>query len=117
MILRATVAGAVINTAANFLLIPRLRQDGAAAASVLSELTVTALLLWYAKDCYRIRASRNYLAGAAVGMRALFQGTSGSVLVVIAVSALCYAVCLLVFRNELLMELIQKLKAHKESGA
>lgn len=127
MILRATVAGAVINTAANFLLIPRLLQDGAAAASVLSELTVTALLLWYAKDCYRIRASRNYLwstgaallvmAGAAVGMRALFQGTSGSVLVVIAVSALCYAVCLLLFRNELLMELIQKLKAHRESGA
>ena len=123
MILRATVAGAVINTAANFLLIPRFRQDGAAAASVLSELTVTALLLWYAKDCYTIRVGRNYLwstgaallvmAGVVLGLSALFRGTSGGVLFVIAAGAVCYAVCLLLFRNELLMELIQKLKRYK----
>lgn len=123
MILRATVAGAVINTAANFLLIPRLRQDGAAAASVLSELTVTALLLWYAKDCYTIRVGRNYLwstgaallvmAGVVLGMSALFRGMSGGVLLVIAAGAVCYVVCLLLFRNELLMELIQKLRMHK----
>lgn len=127
MILRATVAGAVINIAANFLLIPSCRQDGAAAASVLSELAVTALLLWYAKDCYTLRVSRNYMwstggallvmAGVVLGMSALFRGVSGGVLIVITAAVVCYIACLLLFRNELLTELLKKLKVHETGGA
>lgn len=49
MILRATVTGAVVNVCANFALIPVLKQDGAAIASVLSEVVVTTILLVHAK--------------------------------------------------------------------
>lgn len=50
MILRATVTGAVVNVCANFALIPVLKQDGAAIASVLSEVVVTTILLVHAKN-------------------------------------------------------------------
>ena len=56
-LLISTMVGAAINITLNTLLIPRLLQNGAAIASVASELVVTILTLFFAKKALTIRFS------------------------------------------------------------
>lgn len=117
-ILRATVAGAVINAVANFMLIPELKQDGAAIASVVSEVVVTGILLWYARKYYAIAIGRRYagslaaallaMTGTVFVMRSVLKENDWTVLVVIAAAAAVYAAVLVVCRNPLAIELIEK---------
>lgn len=117
-ILHASIAGAIINAVANLLLIPSMKQDGAAIASVLSEVTVTVILLWYARKYYRLTISQNYMwstaaalivmSGVVLGLKALCEGENWVVLPIIAVAAVAYLGCLVLCRNEMVMELIQK---------
>lgn len=118
MILRACIVGAVLNTVVNLLLIPGMKQDGAAIASVLSETAVTVVLLWYARRYYRLTITGNYvfsvtaaLAGMAAAVLALLRWITKDwmVLPVIAAAAVVYFCILLLFRNELMMELVHKL--------
>lgn len=120
MILRATVTGALVNVCANFALIPVLKQDGAAIASVLSELAVTAILLFYARKYYTLRLGRQYLltlAGALAVMTAvvvvmkliLGTGRPWMVLIVIVAAAFSYFVVLTLLRNEVMLEFWKKL--------
>lgn len=120
LILRATIAGAVSNAIANFVLIPSFKQDGAALASVLSELIVTAILLWYARKYYILQIGRSYMVSMLTAL-AFMAGAvkllswkcitqAWMVLLVIAAGALVYFVILLVLRNELLLELIRKIR-------
>ena len=117
MILRACIVGAVLNTVVNLLLIPGMKQDGAAIASVLSETAVTVVLLWYARRYYRLTITGNYvfsvtaaLAGMAAAVLALSRWITKDwmVLPVIAAAAVVYFCILLLFRNELMMELLHK---------
>lgn len=117
-ILHATVAGAVVNAVVNTMLIPAFGQDGAAIASVLSELVVTAVLLWHAGKHYKLTISRNYIgsvAGALLVMavevlvlRHLLGSTPWLVLPMIAVAAVCYLGILILLKNELVLELLHK---------
>ena len=109
--------GAVLNTVVNLLLIPGMKQDGAAIASVLSETAVTVVLLWYARRYYRLTITGNYvfsvtaaLAGMAAAVLALSRWITKDwmVLPVIAAAAVVYFCILLLFRNELMMELLHK---------
>ncbi len=120
-ILAATIAGAVINAAANFMLIPTMQQNGAAIASVLSEAAVTVILIWHARHSYQLHIGRNYIVSEAVavavltgivaGFKSCF-GTQDSVLIVpiIAVGAAGYFLCLILMKNDTLMELTGKVK-------
>jgi O-antigen/teichoic acid export membrane protein len=118
-ILRATIAGAIINAVANLLLIPNLQQNGAAIASVLSEVAVTVILLWHARDCYRLTIGKNYIYSTIAALGILIAAVSGMklllkepwmVLIIIPVAAVLYFGCLLVMRNEAVMELVAKVK-------
>lgn len=120
MILRATIAGAAVNVCANFVLIPMLRQDGAAIASVLSELAVTVILLWHARKFYKLKLGRHYMitVSAALALMALsvfllrllpFRSPK-RVLVFIAAAAVVYFGGLLAFRNEVARELWRKVR-------
>lgn len=124
MILRATIAGAAVNVCANFALIPVLRQDGAAIASVLSELAVTVILLRHAGKFYRLKLGLHYAAttAAALGLmalaviflRALPVDSPNWVLAVITGAAAVYFGGLLVLRNEVAGELWRKLRGMLE---
>lgn len=117
-ILRATIVGAIVNAVINVMLIPTFGQDGAAIASVLSELAVTSVLLWHAGKYYKLTISRNYIgsvAGALLVMAAVVLvlrhlpgSTPWLVLPMIAVAAVCYLGILILFKNELVMELLHK---------
>ena len=119
MILWATIAGAVVNVIANFLLIPTWKQDGAAIASVLSEVAVTGILLWCSKGDYRLKIPGHYMwtlalslalmAGAVVGMKALLGTRPVMVLPMMAVAAVVYFGGLAVMRNEVAEEMKGKI--------
>lgn len=118
MILRATIAGAVINAIANLFLIPGLRQDGAALASVLSEVAVTVILLWHARTYYRLTISRRYVISMTAALVLMTVVTvlllwkwcmeDWMVLPVIAAAAVVYFGSLLLFGNELVVELLHR---------
>lgn len=117
-ILHATIAGAVVNAVVNIMLIPTFKQDGAAIASVLSELVVTMVLLRYAGKYYTLAISRNYvgsvtgallvMTGAVVLLRHFLFPAPWIVLPIIAVAALCYLGSLILFKNELVLELLHR---------
>lgn len=125
-ILLASIAGAVMNTVANLLLIPGFKQNGAAVASVLSEITVTVILLWYARKYYTLSVSRNYIlsTGAALfvmgavvlGLSQLLGSEPWVVLPIIAVAAVAYFGCLFLFKNEMVVELLEKLRGMGKRG-
>ncbi len=117
MILRACIAGAVLNTVVNLLLIPGMKQDGAAIASVLSEFAVTVILLWYARKYYKLTIGRRYVGSVCAALVCMAAATvllsrliekDWMVLPVIAAAAVVYFGVLLLLRNELMMELFHK---------
>lgn len=55
LLLIGTIAGAIVNYTLNQLLIPILQQNGAAIASVLSEVIVTCILIFFSLKCFRIQ--------------------------------------------------------------
>ena len=117
-ILHATIAGAVINAAVNFLLIPSMQQSGAAIASVLSEIAVTTVLVWHARCSYHLAIGRNYVIslGAALAamtavvcwLKHLSWALPVMLFVLIAAAVAVYFGCLLLFRNDTVMELLHK---------
>lgn len=118
MILRATAAGAVVNVFANLALIPALRQDGAAIASVFSELTVTVILLWHARSCYELKLGGRYLAtvaaalllmtAAVMPLKKILGENPKVVFVIIAAAAAVYFGALSALGNETVRELWRK---------
>lgn len=120
MILRATITGAVINALVNFLLIPAFKQDGAAIASVLSEAAVMVVLLWHSRKFYQLHISGRYvcstlgailiMTGAVFGLKRILGTEPEMVLLIIAVAAVLYFAALIVLRNELVLELLEKLR-------
>ncbi len=125
-ILRATIAGAVINAVANLLLIPRLKQDGAAIASVLSEAAVTVILLWHARRFFVLQISRNYvvstsisilvMAGGVIMMKHVPGNESWMVFVIIIGAALLYFGSLILLKNEMVTELLERIYERLRHG-
>lgn len=118
LILRATVVGAVVNAAANFLLIPGFGQDGAAVASVLSEVAVTGILLWYAAKCYRLEIGKRYVWSVSVSLAAMtvsvilmkyvLGAEPGMAIGIIAAAAAVYFGCLVLLKNEMAEVILNK---------
>lgn len=119
-ILHATVAGAIINVIANILLIPSFQQNGAAIASVLSEITVTAILLWNARGCYKISIGKSYVFSlvTAIAVMTVVICSLKTVLlsrpwvevIIIVVAAIGYFIVLLLSKNSVIIELIQRIR-------
>lgn len=120
MILRATVLGAVVNAVSNVLLIPRFQHNGAAVASVLSEIVVTVVLLWHSKQFFTLHISRRYIeslilstlimVAVVFGLKYAVGGEPWFVLMIIAAAALVYGAGLFLLKNDIVLELLQKIR-------
>ncbi len=82
LLTRSVIVGALVNVALNALLIPRFRAMGAASASVLAELTVTGVQLYFVRREIPIRRVLRLLARYALlaGAMALAGGALCAVL-------------------------------------
>lgn len=123
----AIVTGAAVNLALNLCLIPRLQSYGAAVATVVAELAVTAMMGWFLRgvaDFQEIKkeAWKYFLSGGVtfVPCRLLSCALPPSPMssgLIVFVGALVYFLCLLSVREEFLLYFWEKVwKRLKEKG-
>lgn len=60
-ILLSTLIGAIINFILNLLLIPEYKQNGAAIASIISEILVMSLLIYNSKKYFKLEISKHFI--------------------------------------------------------
>lgn len=118
-ILKATIAGALVNAFLNFVLISKYAHNGAAIASVCSEIVVTAILLKKSATLIRINWSGRFrvsvvVAAACMGlgiilMRRFFTSGILALFLITAVSAVVYFALLFMMKNDLVLSCYRKI--------
>lgn len=116
LILRASIAGVVVSLALNILLIPFMRQDGAAICLVATESAVTLSLLFWGRKFIPIKflSRRNFgrlicaaVMGASVyGVMHLTDNNAIALLSGLATGGVVYGGLLLLFRDPIAKEIV-----------
>lgn len=114
----STLCGMIINVILNVLLIPQYMQNGAAIASVVSEMTVTIMTFIFAKHYFDIRLEKRFVVQIIAGTLLMLLGIffcdkliSESVLKVLVMmlgGVFVYGVSEVILKNEVLKILIAK---------
>ena len=117
---KAIVTGAIVNIALNVIMIHLWKARGAAVASLVAEMTITAMYLFMARDFYRIKTIPKFLwkrlLAAGVMLVWLLQvekwmsGVSSLLVIITQVltSAILYFVVLMLMRDAFLVENAKK---------
>lgn len=115
---RSVFLGAIVNFILNLLLIPRLLSYGASTASVISELFITLIQLWYARKALSVRKifqqSCKYFISSLVMLLVLLAMDSVFVsgiiytFVMVAVGFIVYILTLLLLQDSFLIEFTRK---------
>ena len=112
---RVTFIGAAVNVVLNLILIPRFYSEGAAAASVIAEFSVTLAGFMYLKKNKQIEVTRimkeakNYLTAGLIMftglmlLRSILQDGVIKLMVMVAAGGSIYIIILLLIKDELLM--------------
>lgn len=118
-ILKATLCGAVINAIFNFILIPRMYQNGAAIASVIAELIVTSVLMLHSRKIISIQIDYKFWISEIMASLSLF-----AIIIIIKlfvkdvwvafglsviVGGFTYFVVLITMKNEMIMAFLQRI--------
>ena len=123
LLLIGAIAGAVVNFSLNQVLIPIFHHNGAALASVASEILVTGLLIFFSIRCFRIRIlNKNLLhviLASAISSAVVYITNIESMLTnfwtIVAIGimvVIVFSSVLIVLKNQTVMMLLSKLK-HK----
>lgn len=114
-ILKATILSALVNLGLNFILVPVLSEKGAALTTVIAELLVLVISIHYAKgDIVFVPLKKTMLSSAVgcffiavicIAMKYIISNLMVCVLVSVAGSVIAYSTVLLLFRNELFLEM------------
>ncbi len=110
----SVVCGAIVNLIMNSILIWKLGAIGASIGTILAELTVTLVQMYYVKDDFDfkkiIKSSENYLLASllmffiCVIIGRLIHDNKISTIVQVGVGALTYAVVLLILKDKFIFE-------------
>ncbi len=116
----ATIMGAIVNVVANAFLIPLFNQNGAAFASFASEVVVFLFDLFFVCKVVKIRIERRNILSIVCGTLIMFFALSlfkflsfsNMVLILLKVSfgVLLYCLSLVIFKNNLVTDLLNLLK-------
>ncbi len=121
-VVKATVVSAVGNAALNFVFIPFLSQNGAAITTLLAEMTVFGMSLYYSRDVvmHMIDFSefRNAILGSALMLLVSFHVSkvlaNSHLLIKIAIMmGICagvYVIVLILFRDKVLFSIFEQTK-------
>ena len=114
----SVVCGAIVNATLNFILIPIYKAMGASIATVIAELTVTCVQLFFVRKDFSIlkifKNSIKYIISAAIMFAVTFtiacfiKSRMICVFTQAFVGAGTYFICLIIFRDVLVKELIGK---------
>ena len=116
-ILKATIIGAILNAILNTCLIPKYAENGAIIASVMSEVTVTSVLIFYSRKNFSISKDKSFVGSIGLSILLMIIGIAGvkkyflftnsivfQFIEIILVAVLIYGVTLILTRNKLLIE-------------
>lgn len=119
-ILISTIAGACVNLAANLFLIPKYYHYGAAAASILAELMVTLIQVYFAHYYFRLDLSARYLGSLGIALilmsgtvfilHRILTGGISSLIITVVLGAALYFAALFATKNEVMTDLSALLK-------
>lgn len=121
-VVKATVVSAVGNAALNFVFIPFLSQNGAAMTTLLAEMTVFGMSLYYSRDVVMHMIDFSEFRNAILGSTLMFfvsfplskvlanSHLFTKIAITIIVCAGIYAIVLLVFRDKVLFSILGQIK-------
>ncbi|MGU8778420.1 flippase [Clostridium perfringens] len=114
------VIGSICNLILNFILIPIYSENGAAIASVITEVMVTIMMLVYSRRIIRAKIQINFITSIILSVivmsisiftfinSSLFKSTSINCLISIILGSIIYFSMLFITKNEILLEFIKK---------
>lgn len=114
---KAVVLGAITNCIANFILIPRLQAIGAALGSVIAEIVVALVEIYYARKEISIKIDRSYLlyviASVVMIVPVLYIGSHMEAsfmtnVIQILVGVFVYGMILVIGKEEMVMKVLRK---------
>lgn len=116
----SVVCGALVNFAMNICLIWNFGAIGASIGTVVAELTVTLVQMYFVRNDFNIkkiaRLSRNYIIASIVMfivclvVGKIVNDNFISVVAQITIGGLIYGVCLLILKDEFIKEILNKIK-------
>lgn len=119
-ILTATIISAIVNLSLNFILIPVCNEKGAALTTVLAEVTVMGIGMYYSKDIFKISNVRKTVMEGCIGIAGIVilckivNANINSMILrlslAIFVSVIYYVVVLWGFKEQLFMDVINVIK-------
>lgn len=119
IVMLTTGIGAVANLLLNFILIPIFAQDGAAIATTVAETAVTVSMLYFGRRYFNFQfMSRKYMVyivstiimGIAIYLcNGIFENPFTNTALVFSVGGLLYFICLIVFKDSLIKEILNKI--------
>lgn len=123
-VMLSTMLGAAANVCLNSILIPCMGISGAAIASVITELGVAAFQMFNLRNSYLPKTEGKFwlsvgisiaiMSGFVLLMKALIANSIIRVAVAIVAGVIGYTIGLLITRNEVVFEIINKIQQHKK---
>lgn len=114
----SVVMGAIINFLLNFILIKSYKSLGATFATVIAEFTVTSCQIYFVRKQFNIKdilkLSKNYFISALVmliicfGVDQIVTNNFMGLILQVIIGIISYFVCLVVFRDKFIKEIINK---------
>lgn len=126
---KATVLSALINISLNFIFIPAMGINGAAVTTALSEFCIVLYCGLYARKYYVSDRNkmRKYtfttlvecflIVGISFGIRKMCNGLATRVILTISLSLIAYLFLLIITRNEILFDSVNKIKNKLKGSA
>lgn len=118
IVLIASICSALINVAINFLIIPSMKQDGAALTTLLAEIAMFLIQYIYAKRFIRIKTSASFIGSIILGCGGiilvatitdvLISSFIINLIVKILGSVLVYGMAMIIFKNDAAKYIIEK---------
>ena len=116
----SVVCGAIINFIMNMCLIWKFGAIGASIGTVIAELTVTLVQIYFVKKDFDIRnlfkIAKNYLISSVIMFIICLlignytNNNLASIVVQVIIGGLTYGICLLIFKDEFIFEMLNKIK-------
>ena len=116
----SVLCGAFINFIMNSILIWKMGALGASIGTVIAELTVTLVQIYFVRKDFDlkkiVKLSRNYIVSSVIMfivcliVRQVINNNFISVLAQVAIGGLTYALCLLILKDEFVYEMLNRLK-------
>lgn len=120
IVLRTTIAAAVVNVITNFVAIPLWQQNGAAVTTVLAELTVLIVGWRHARNLTKLNNMRNVIITSILGcisivfifylLCSFIQSSLMRLLINVPVCIVTYGLTLLLLKNEIITEYFEQIK-------